>query len=119
MKCYVYILANPFSRVLYTGITGDLVRRVWEHKTKSIPGFTADYNVTALVYFEEFDGPKAAISREKQIKGWSRDKKLALITSVNPEFDDLSAGWLDLGEEPCTLGGSSTSSRADSSLRSE
>src|SRR5689334_14111017 len=113
MKCYVYIMANTYSRVLYVGMTGDLPRRVWEHKSKSIPGFTADYNITSLVYFEELDGPKAAIAREKQIKGWSRAKKVALIESVNPEWDDLSVGLLDMRAELSASVETSTMAEAD------
>jgi len=99
LKCFVYIMANPFSRVLYAGMTSNLVLRVWQHKDKSVEGFTSKYNVTSLVYYEECDGPKAAIAREKQIKGWSRAKKVALIESMNLEWDDLSTGWLDFSAE--------------------
>ena len=88
-------MANPWSHVLYTGVTSELPMRVKQHKERSLPGFTQKYNVTALVYFEELDGPKAAIAREKQIKGWTREKKLALIQSVNPEMRDLSEDWYD------------------------
>lgn len=85
----VYILASP-SRVLYIGMTNDLGRRVGEHKEKVIPGFTQRYNITRLVYLEEFNGPLAAIAREKQLKRWSRAKKIALIESMNPEWNDLA-----------------------------
>src|SRR5262245_14657891 len=94
-QCYVYFMSNPWSRVLYMEFTGNLPFRVWQHKTKEIDGFTKLYNLTALVYVEEFDGPKAAIEREKQLKGWLRAKKLELIESTNPGFDDLSAGWFE------------------------
>jgi putative endonuclease len=91
---YVYIMTNrPRSHVLYTGVTGNLPRRVFEHKNKSVPGFTARYNLTRLVYYELFYFAGAAIEREKQIKGWSRNKKIALITSLNPRWDDLASGW--------------------------
>jgi putative endonuclease len=86
---YVYIMTNN-SRTLYTGVTGDLERRIYEHKRKLLPGFTAKYNITRLVYFEVTQDVQAAIAREKQIKGWLRRKKLALIESVNPEWRDLS-----------------------------
>src|SRR5437867_703663 len=86
-------MANPWSHVLYTGVTNDLPKRVLQHKLRELPGFTQKYNVTSLVYFEKLDGPKAAIEREKQIKSWSREKKLALIRSVNPDMRDLSEGW--------------------------
>ena len=93
---YVYIMTNrPRSHVLYTGVTGNLSRRVFEHKNKLVPGFTARYNLTRLVYYELFYFAGAAIGREKQIKGWSRSKKITLITSLNPLWDDLAAGWGD------------------------
>lgn len=93
---YVYIMTNRRrSHVLYTGVTGNLPRRVFEHKNKLVPGFTARYNLTRLVYYELFYFAGAAIQREKQIKGWSRSKKIALITSANPKWDDLAAGWYD------------------------
>ena len=93
---YVYIMSNrPRSHVLYTGVTGNLPRRVFEHKNKLVPGFTTRYNLTRLVYYELFYYPGAAIEREKQIKSWSRHKKLALITSMNPKWDDLAAEWGD------------------------
>ena len=78
---------------LYTGMTNDLVRRVYEHKNKLIPGFTKRYSVNRLVYFETFKHPQDAIAREKQIKGWLRRKKLALIESSNPTWADLSEEW--------------------------
>ncbi len=86
---YVYIMTNK-SRTLYTGVTNDLERRVYEHKKKLVPGFTTKYNITRLVYFEVTQDVGAAIAREKQIKGWLRTKKIALIDSVNPEWRDLS-----------------------------
>jgi putative endonuclease len=89
---YVYILASA-SRTLYTGITNNLERRVWQHRMKVHEGFTARYNVNRLVYFEVFNDVRVAISREKQIKGWTRAKKIALIESVNRDWMDLSDGW--------------------------
>ena len=89
---FVYIMTNT-SRTLYTGVTNNLVRRVYEHKNKIIPGFTSRYNVTILVYFEESSDVHAAIAREKQIKGWRRAKKSQLIASVNPKWLDLSSKW--------------------------
>jgi putative endonuclease len=86
---HVYILASA-SGVLYTGVTNFLERRVAQHKAKLCPGFTAAYDVTRLVYFEPFTDVRAAISREKQIKNWRREKKLALIRAFNPTFRDLS-----------------------------
>lgn len=88
---YVYILTNK-SKTLYTGITNDLNRRLYEHKIKLINGFTKKYNLDILVYFEMFNNPDDAIRREKQIKGWLRKKKIALIESMNPDWKDLSDG---------------------------
>ncbi len=89
---YVYIMTNK-SRTLYTGVTNNLERRVSGHNQKLIPGFTGKYNITHLVYYEEFTDIRDAIAREKQIKGWLRSKKIALIESVNSQWEDLSAGW--------------------------
>ena len=86
---YVYILSNA-SRTLYVGVTNDLARRVWEHKQKDTPGFTAKYNVTQLVYHEATINVLAAIEREKEIKSWRRSKKVELITATNPAWRDLS-----------------------------
>jgi len=91
-KYYVYIMSNR-SKTLYTGMTNNLERRVAEHKTKSIEGFTKKYNITKLVYYEEFDAPLEAIAREKQIKGWLRRKKIELIETQNPDWNDLAADW--------------------------
>jgi putative endonuclease len=91
---FVYIMTNgPKSAVLYTGITGDLRRRVWQHKTKRTQGFTSRYNLDRLVYYENFAYPDAAIDREKEIKGWRRSKKIALIESMNPRWEDLARDW--------------------------
>ena len=89
---YVYIMSNT-SRTLYTGVTNDLKRRVYEHKNKLLPGFTSRYNVSELVYFEETSDVHSALTREKEIKGWRRSKKTHLIESVNPKWVDLSAAW--------------------------
>ena len=86
----IYILANR-SRMLYTGVTNDLERRIYEHKQKLVPGYTNRYNIRILVYYEVTSDVRAAIAREKQIKGWSRGKKVALIESANPTWQDLSA----------------------------
>lgn len=88
-ESYVYLLANKHNNVLYTGVTNDLIRRVYEHKNKLVAGFTQKYNVDRLVYFEVCSGIVVAIEREKQLKGWSRKKKQDLINSLNPEWDDL------------------------------
>jgi putative endonuclease len=89
---YVYIMTNR-SKTLYTGVTNDLMRRVYEHKSKMVEGFTKKYNITRLLYFEETSEVQSAIAREKQIKGWLRAKKVALIESKNPEWKDLSEEW--------------------------
>lgn len=89
---YVYIMASR-SGTLYTGVTNDLERRVSEHKRHLVEGFTARYNVTRLVYYEMTSDVEAAIAREKQIKGWLRRKKVALIEEGNPDWHDLSEGW--------------------------
>ncbi len=92
MKQYfVYILTNKSNKVLYTGITSNFEKRVYEHKMGEIPGFTKKYNVKKLVFFEEFPTPQDAIAAEKKIKGWSRKKKIDLIKSMNPSWQDLSA----------------------------
>jgi putative endonuclease len=89
---YVYIMANK-SRTLYTGVTNNLERRVSEHRQNLIPGFTSRYNINRLVHFEVFGDIRAAINREKQIKGWLRQKKIGLIESANRDWKDLSDGW--------------------------
>ena len=88
-KGYVYILSNKTGDVLYVGVTSDLLRRLYEHRNHLIEGFTDKYNVTKVLYYEGYDLVEDAIHREKQIKGWRREKKLALIKSTNPEFADL------------------------------
>jgi len=88
---YVYIMTN-WSKTLYVGITSELVKRVYEHKQKLVEGFTKKYNITKLIYFEDTNDVNAAIAREKQIKGWIRNKKIALIETINP-------GWRDLSED--------------------
>ena len=89
---YVYILTNK-SKTLYVGVTNNLMRRVQEHKEKLIEGFTGKYNIHRLVYYESTSNVHAALRREKQIKGWLRAKKIALINSMNPEWKDLSEEW--------------------------
>ena len=91
---YVYILTNG-KRTLYVGVTNDLIRRVYEHKRKQVEGFTKKYNLTFLAYYEETADVMAAIEREKQIKGWRRNKKVDLIESLNPKWKDLSVEWYD------------------------
>jgi putative endonuclease len=91
---YVYIMTNN-SRTLYTGVTDNLIRRVYEHRNKLVDGFTKKYNITKLVHYEITSDVQAAIQREKQIKGWLRKKKTALIEAGNPEWKDLSEGWYE------------------------
>jgi putative endonuclease len=106
MKTYsVYIMTNR-SGTLCTGVTSNLVRRVFEHKRRLIPGFTTRYNIDRLVYYENFSDVRAAIAYETRIKGWLRAGKIELIDAMNPEWKDLSEGWY---KEQGT----------DSSLRSE
>ena len=90
---YIYILTNWNNKVMYIGMTNDLERRVAEHKEKIIPGFTKRYNVNKLVYYEYTMDVNSAIDREKQIKKWRREKKNALVETMNPEWKDLSLNW--------------------------
>ena len=105
---WVYIMTNV-AGMLYTGVTNNIWRRVSEHKAKSVPGFTSRHNLTKLVYCESTSDVYAAIAREKQIKGWVRSKKIALINSMNPAWKDFSLEWSE--NEPVTGG-------RDPSLRS-
>jgi len=102
----VYIMTNKYNTVLYIGITSNLEGRVWQHKEKVIPSFTSRYNINKLVYYETTTEPVSAITREKQLKGWSRRKKRDLISNINPKWKDLSKELFNLR-------------RGDSSLRSE
>ena len=86
---YVYLTASGKHGTLYLGVTNDLVRRIHEHKTKVVPGFTAQYGVTRLVWYEVYEDPINAITREKDIKKWRRDWKIRLIEEENPEWLDL------------------------------
>jgi putative endonuclease len=95
---YVYIMTNR-TRTLYTGVTNNLERRVLQHKRRLLPGFTREYHINRLVYYETFGDIRVAIQREKQIKGWLRAKKVALIVSANPTWRDLSRDWY--GTEKC------------------
>jgi putative endonuclease len=83
------------SKTLYAGVTNDLLRRIYEHKNKMVEGFTKKYKITKLVYYEDTNDVEEAIAREKQIKGWLRKKKIALIESINPEWKDLSEEWFE------------------------
>jgi putative endonuclease len=87
-----YIVAS-ISRTLYIGATSNLEQRVWQHKMKQYEGFSATYNCDRLVWFEQYTSPETAIAREKQLKGWTRGKKIELIRRTNPTWEDLSAAW--------------------------
>ncbi|MEW5701654.1 MAG: GIY-YIG nuclease family protein [Candidatus Zixiibacteriota bacterium] len=104
---FVYIMASR-SRTLYTGVTSDLTRRVWEHRHAARGGFTAKYKAHRLVYYQSTPNISAAIARERQIKGWLRARKIALIESINPTWEDLAPDDVAVGKRT-----------ADSSLRSE
>jgi putative endonuclease len=93
MRQYFVYVAASRSRTLYVGVTNDLVRRVYEHKNKLLPGFTSRCNVDRLVYYETTPDVRSAIAREKQIKAWRREKKVALDQDRNPTLQDLSDEW--------------------------
>jgi putative endonuclease len=90
---HVYLLTNWNNKVMYVGITSDLKRRLFEHRNKSVEGFTTKYNIHKLVYYEATSDVQSAIAREKEIKKWRREKKNRLVEKINPEWRDLSAGW--------------------------
>ena len=96
MECayFVYVISIR-SRNLYVSVTADLVRRIWEHRAHAVPGHTARYRINRLVHFETFDDPASAIAREKQIKGWLRSRKVALIERSNFTWEDLAEGWFE------------------------
>jgi len=93
-KYYVYLITNWNNTTLYLGMTNDLLRRIYEHKHKKVRGFSEKYNLNKLVYFEETRDVLSAISREKEIKKWRREKKNNLVNSINPQWKDLSKDWL-------------------------
>ena len=88
-QSHVYLMSNKMNTVIYTGVTSDLIKRVYEHKQKLADGFTKKYNATKLIYYETFDSIRDAIVREKQIKGWIRKKKVDLVAVLNPQWKDL------------------------------
>ena len=100
---FVYILTNRNDKVMYVGVTNNLERRLYEHKNKLVDGFTKKYNINKLVYYDSTTDVKSAITREKQIKGWTRKRKNELVETLNPTWGDLSESWKEI----------------DSSLRSE
>jgi putative endonuclease len=93
-ESFVYFMTNNNNTVIYIGVTSDLVKRVYQHKTKNYKGFTSKYNCDKLVYFEEFDDINQAIEREKKLKSGNRKRKEELINLSNPEWNDLSEGWV-------------------------
>ena len=93
-KGYVYFMSNSNNTVLYIGVTSNLVKRVYQHKSKAFKGFTSKYNCDKLVYYETYDSIEVAIAREKQLKSGNRNRKVKLIVEMNPEWNDLSEGWL-------------------------
>ncbi len=99
---YVYIVISSSRRAMYIGITNNLERRMFEHKNSIFEGFTKDYNVHRLVYFERFSNVNTAIAREKQLKGWRRAKKNALVETTNPSWKDMSDGWYEQPQGPST-----------------
>ncbi len=100
MTQYCVYIMSSYRGTLYTGVTNDLERRVYEHRHKLVAGFTRKYNVSKLVHFESTENIESAIAREKQIKGWRRSKKTELIESVNPYWTDLSDGWDESPQSP-------------------
>ena len=96
---YVYMITNWKNEVLYTGVTNDLARRINEHRDKKIPGFASRYNVNKLVFFESNADINVAIAREKEIKGWVRRKKNALIETMNPDWNDLAVEYGLIGDK--------------------
>ena len=97
----VYIMASR-SHQLYIGLSSNIHKRVWQHKNRIFDGFTCRYNVDRLVYFENFEDVRNGIDRERQLKRWSREKKIALIQSLNPTWQDLSEGWYKSTADPST-----------------
>lgn len=93
-KSHIYFLTNKNNTVIYIGVTSNLLKRIYQHKTKAFKGFTSKYNCDKLVYFEEFDDINLAISREKQLKAGNRKRKEDLISLENPDWKDLSDGWI-------------------------
>ena len=115
---FVYIMTNHLRTTVYIGVTNDLARRVWQHQHGELEGFTKDYRLTLLVYYEVCPEPRAAIAREKQLKGWRRIRKDALINTMNPEWRDLSG---ELFQAPENRRGPSTplhSAQDDSGMES-
>jgi putative endonuclease len=119
-RIYCVYIAASRSHTLYIGVTGNLLKRVFQHKLKAFEGFSAQYNCNRLVWYENFTSPGAAIAREKQLKGWVRRKKIALIEKMNPAWVDLGEGWyvVDPSKHGEAAAGPSTSRAANSAARS-
>lgn len=105
LAAWVYILASRKNGTLYIGVTTNLRRRIWEHREGVAEGFSKQYHVTTLVHIEEFSGIRPAISREKELKGWTRSRKLALIETTNPDWNDLAARWFERPLDPSLRSG--------------
>ena len=104
MKVYdVYMMSNRSRVVLYTGITNNLETRLWTHRNEDVTGFTSRYKVDRLVYYEVYDDPYNAISREKEIKGWRREKKNDLVRTLNPKWEDLSTKLFGAGVQAASV----------------
>jgi len=101
-RFFVYMMTNSSRRSIYTGFTSELRFRVWQHKNHALSGFTDDYNVTRLVWFERYQYAKSGIAREKQIKRWSRKKKILLIEQMNASWKDLAGEWYPEAQGPST-----------------
>src|SRR5262249_29318896 len=105
-RFYVYVMTNgPRAAILYIGITGDLTRRVWQHKNRMTPGFTQRYNLTRLVHYECFIDRGAAIGGEKETRGWRRGKKIALVESTTPGGEDLAGDWQNIYKPQAAVDG--------------
>jgi putative endonuclease len=105
LAAWVYILASRKNGTLYVGVTTNLRRRIWEHKQRMVEGFSKQHHVTTLVHLEEFSDIRRAISREKELKGWTRNRKVALIAAANPDWDDLAAKWFERPLDPSLCSG--------------
>ena len=110
---WVYIMAGA-GKTLYIGLTNNLMRRVWEHKTRLVRGFTSKYNLDRLVYYVEFSTPAEAIAHEKRLKGWVRRKKDEIIHEFSPDGHDLAADWFDLAPQNGIAPGDSSVAQAPS-----
>ena len=104
-RAWIYILASRKNGTLYIGVTGDIRTRGWQHKMGTIEGFTKQHKVATLVYLEKFHTIRAAIDREKSLKGWNRARKVRLVEAANLDWDDLAANWFEGGLDPSLRSG--------------